>query len=386
MRLVVALAAAALVSAPAAGATMLRALVIPATGGPEPQPAAQVEEAFREADAFYRRSSFGAFGIEAELTPPIRNFMIPQACFSGGSGPGLGAFAAAAKAAAAERGFDLAGYDRFVYVYPERVCGFSGLGVGRDVLLASGSVSPLGIVHELGHTLGLPHASGSVCAPSPAECQRVEYGDPFSVMGGGGLDFSAREKVQLGWIADVPRVRVPGRYAVGTPQEPGELPQALVVDAGPGELWIEDVRTPEPRLVVRLVRASDLPAGPLAHTIYLASGASTVAVRGVLRVRRSGSELRLDWNDNAGPTKPQLFAVPKPRRGSTTVVVWRPAGDAGSGVAGYRIRLDGRLLETTEQTIATLPSLRRGRHLLTVAAIDRAGNIGRPSRARLVVR
>ena len=205
-------------------------------------------------------------------------------------------------------------------------------------------------------------------------------------MGSGGVDFSAREKVQLGWIADAPRVSVPGRYAVGTPHDPGELPKALVVSAGPGELWVEDIRTPEPRLVVRLLRAPDLRAGPLAHTIYLNSGENTVAVPGVLRIRRSGSELGLEWIDRGRPTKPRMFAVPKPTRGNTTVVVWHPATDAGSGVAGYRVRLDGRLVATTEQTVATLPPLRRGRHVLSVAAIDRAGNVGLPSRARLVVR
>lgn len=110
MRLVLAVAAAALVSVPPAGAATLRTLVIRATGGPELQPAAQVEEAFRAADAFYRRSSFGALGIQAELTPPIPNFLIPSACFSGGSEPGLGAFAAAAKSAAAALGYDLAAY------------------------------------------------------------------------------------------------------------------------------------------------------------------------------------------------------------------------------------------------------------------------------------
>jgi hypothetical protein len=376
-----------LVSVPPAGATTLRSLVILANWGPERQPAAQLEEEFRAADALYRRSSFGAFGLEAELTPPIPGFVIPQACFSGGSEPGLGAVAAAAKSAAAALGYEIAAYDRFVYLFPEPVCGSGGLGIRNDVLLASPEgVSSLGIVHELGHTLGLPHASGSACAPSAAPCRMLEYGDPFSPMGWGGIDFSAREKVELGWIADPPRVSVPGRYAVGTPQEPGDLPKALVVDAGPGELWVEDIRTSQPRLVVRLLRASDFRAGPLAHTIYLNSGANTVAVPGVLRVRRSGNELGLEWIDRGRPTKPRLFAVPKATRRSTTVVVWNAAADAGSGVAGYRVWIDGRLVTTTEQTLATLPPLRRGRHLLTVSAVDRAGNVGLPSRARLVVR
>jgi Gametolysin peptidase M11 len=372
---------------PSAGAATLRALVIRATWGPELQPAGKVEAAFREADTFFRRSSFGAFGIEADVTEPIPGFVIPSACFAGGTEPGLGAVAGAAKAAAAARGYDLAAYDRFVYVFPEPVCGSGGLGVVRDVLLAgSGAVSSLAIVHELGHTLGLPHASGSACAPSTSRCRMLEYGDIYSPMGSGGIDFSAREKAQLGWIAGPTRASVPSRIRVGSPQEPGDLPKAVVARVAAGELWIEDVHMPQPTLVVRIIRATDMRAGPFAHTIYLTSGASTVAVPGVLRVRRAHAELALEWTDRTRPTRPRLLAVPRATPRAPFELVWRGSGDAGSGVARYRVRVDGRLVATAELTVATVPGLRRGRHILTLAAVDRAGNISRVARRRIVVR
>jgi hypothetical protein len=120
--------------------------------------------------------------------------------------------------------------------------------------------------------------------------------------------------------------------------------------------------------------------------VYLGSGVSRVAVPGVLAARRAGAEVELAWLDRAPPSRPRLIGVPRARPRSTTVVVWRAASDAASGVARYRVRVDGRLVATTESTVATLPPLRRGRRLLTVAAVDRAGNAGRPARASVVVR
>ncbi|MFL5980548.1 MAG: hypothetical protein ACJ74R_02420 [Gaiellaceae bacterium] len=57
---------------------------------------------------------------------------------------------------------------------------------------------------------------------------------------------------------------------------------------------------------------------------------------------------------------------------------WRPSSDAGSGIAQYRVTVDGKLLATTTGTGMALPSLADGGHRVAVVAVDRAGNRSRP--------
>ena len=154
----------------------LRVLVVPLTSGLPVPSEEDLRATLADADAFYARASFGRASIDGTITPVVTGFVVPPSCFAGADeDAGLGAVARSARAAAARLGFDLAQYDRFVYVFPDRVCGSGGLGSGRDVLLG-GDIG--GLVHELGHTFRLPHASSARCA----SCTVREYGDPDSVM------------------------------------------------------------------------------------------------------------------------------------------------------------------------------------------------------------
>jgi hypothetical protein len=51
--------------------------------------------------------------------------------------------------------------------------------------------------------------------------------------------------------------------------------------------------------------------------------------------------------------------------------------DRGSGVATYRVTVDGKQLATTTETRVELPEL-HGVHRFAVVGIDRAGNRSRP--------
>ena len=185
-----------------------------------------------------------------------------------------------ARAAATRLGYDLAAYDRFVYVFPEPVCGHSGLGVGRDVLLASpNGLGALGLVHELGHTFRLPHAGSAACAT----CGIREYGDQVSVMGQGSIGFSAWEKAQLGWLGAVRRVTATGTYAVDPVDAPSSEAQALLVRVAAGTLWIERRLTPAPRVEVRIVKRP--PGGGATRAVFLASSRVTATVPGLVRAR-----------------------------------------------------------------------------------------------------
>ena len=259
----------------------VRLLVVPLTWGPPVASAEEVQAQVAEADAFIRRSSFGRASLSADVTPVVAGFTIPPACFAGGNEDiGLGALSLAARGAAARLGYDLGAYDRFVFVFPEPVCGHGGLGVGRDVLLASpNGLDALGLVHELGHTFRLPHASSAACTT----CGIREYGDQVSVMGQGSIGFSAWEKAQLGWLGAVRRVTATGTYALDPVDAPSPHAQALLVRVAVGTLWIERRLTPAPRVEVRIVKRP--PGGGATRGVFLASGRVAATVSGLVRVR-----------------------------------------------------------------------------------------------------
>jgi len=267
----------------------VRLLVVRLTSGPAVPSAADIQSEVAEADAFFRRSSLGRASLRADVTPVVEGFVVPQGCFAGGNeDAGLGAVSLAARAAATRLGYDLGVYDRFVYVFPDAVCGRGGLGAGRDVLLAGPEgVSALGLVHELGHTFRLPHAGSASCAT----CAVREYGDRVSVMGQGSVDFSAWEKAQLGWIDRVRRVATSGVYPLDPVDAPSTGPQALLVRVAAGTLWIERRLMPAPRIEVRIVKRAR--GGGATRTVFLASGRSAATVQGVLRVRFTATGVTL---------------------------------------------------------------------------------------------
>jgi hypothetical protein len=124
------------------------------------------------------------------------------------------------------------------------------------------------IVHELGHTFGLPHAAAeSVCN---AWCVTDDQGDLFSPMGAGFVDFNAYEKEQLGWIPHQPRVARPGQYTVFPTSGRSLAHQALVLDMPDGEYWLEQrPDTKKPALIVHVVHPDELSSWPIPPSTLL---------------------------------------------------------------------------------------------------------------------
>jgi hypothetical protein len=190
-----------------------------------------------------------------------------------------------AQDAAAAAGYDPSDYGRLVYLVPERVCRVGGVGAGREVFLGSdgGVRDDFAFVHELGHTFGLPHAQGSSCARG---CRILEYGDPLSPMGSGVADFTALEKLKLGWISSVQRVDRSGTYSVANIDEVSASPQALIVPTAVGEYWIEHQATQPERVIVRLVKPNDALHPVYLRSIFLAQAEERYVARGLFSVTR----------------------------------------------------------------------------------------------------
>ena len=272
--------------------------------------------------------------------------------------------------AATAAGYDLGAYGRIAYVLPDQVCSpLIGLGAGREVFIAEegGTLDDFVFVHELGHTFGLPHAARSSCARG---CRIDESGDPLSPMGNGDDDFSALEKLELGWITSVQSVDRPGKYSIANIDAPSSSPQALVVPTAAGEYWIEH-RAAEPRrVVVRLVKPIDPTQPRYVRSIFLARAEDRYVARGVFSVTRG---FQFKWLDRKRPSTPRARAL------DHAWLSWARSSDSGSGVAVYRVSLDGRLLATTTDTGIALPPLSEGGHRVTVVAFDRAGNRSLPA-------
>jgi hypothetical protein len=279
-------AAAAVRGAPAAAVGEMRVLVIRATWGPTPGQEARVAAELAEAAAFFRRASFGKLDVSFEITPWVRAYDNTAICPTAEDEEderrsALGPISRRARTAAASAGYDPLAYDRVVFLLPDPVCGFPGLGVRGEVLLANpDQVSWVGIVHELGHTLGLAHATSSACARG---CRVLRYGDHLSPMGQGYVDFSAFEKHQLGWLSATVATRRSGSYAIRAVDVATSSPQALIVPAAQGEYWLEH-RSQPARLVVRFVHRVD-PRSPVQQSILLPGTLRTFKAPGGFTVR-----------------------------------------------------------------------------------------------------
>ena len=133
--------------------------------------------------------------------------------FTGPVSCSVPAIRTAADAAARRAGFDVSSYDRVIYVHPNAGCPWSGATFARTVAL-NGVISRRVIAHELGHTFGLPHANATDCRRHAVGCDALEYGDPYDTMGSGVGDFSAKAKVDLGWIKRIGRPAAKGVYTL----------------------------------------------------------------------------------------------------------------------------------------------------------------------------
>jgi hypothetical protein len=394
----------------------LRTLVVRATHGPETFSEAAVRRVvFGETDAWIRDASFGQASLTGDVTPWLRAFATVPDC------RGRGAFAAyleeiAASAAPAARaaGYDVSAYDKVIYLVPWRCDAATGVaGSSREIGLF-GALDVELVAHELGHTFGIwTHANTWNCGDGV--CRMREYGDPYDVMGHGPGQYNAWEKFTIGWLTNVTRPGAAGTYSVDQLERPSMLPQALVVTTARNEYWF-DHREPVLQdafltgsplvdgLFVRAGRTENpgLPSDYPEQNILLPNPASrgldallpghTFRVPGAFELIVAAHvgtrvDVAFRWTDATRPSRPANAFVS--RSGRSVRVMWDASHDRGSGVDRYQALLDGRLIASVPNDFRTpmqaTAGASRGRHVVTVVAVDRAGNRS-PAARRTVLR
>jgi hypothetical protein len=199
------------------------------------------------------------------------------------------------------QGYNLSAWDRVVYIVVGANCSFHGAAYGRDAIITEAPRRWL-LVHELGHTYGLPHAASTQCRVCPV----TDRGDPFSPMGEGAgfTDFSNYEKAQLGWLPAPLHLQRNGLYRLALAGAHNKLAHILVIDdAEGGQYWVErrsgqglviryvDPATEAPPFVAQPVLLMD-PTGK--HRPWVATG-ETFRVAGAFNAKLTAGSVRFAW-------------------------------------------------------------------------------------------
>lgn len=130
----------------------------------------------------------------------------------------------AADAIATANNVDLSQYDRYVYVFPQSSCLWSGIAtVGGLQTRSWVNNMPYTKVpaHELGHNLGLLHSQAWDCDGDVlnTNCVFITYGDRIDTMGASPAHYNAYQKERLGWLNQsqtppILTVDQTGRYSI----------------------------------------------------------------------------------------------------------------------------------------------------------------------------
>ncbi len=219
----------------------------------EPWTPAQVDDAFfnptNSTDKFFREQSWD----QVDLSGAVYGWY-PLSI--SGAGCNEDSYASAAEAAATAAGVPLAAYDSIAYVFPDQNdCAWAGLAeLPGDQLWLNGDISVRVASHELGHNMGVHHASslrctsGGVAVPISSSCTTSEYGDPFSSMGNATRRMASWHLQQLGYMqaANVQTVTTNGTYDLRTTATQSGDAQLLKIPrtpaGSPAEYYYLDLR------------------------------------------------------------------------------------------------------------------------------------------------
>jgi hypothetical protein len=322
-----------------------------------------------------------------------------------------------ARNAVTAAGGSLAGYDHVIFAFPNQAsCDWGGLGeLPGDYSWTNGSLTVRILAHELGHNMGLHHASsyrcvsGGIQVQAGGTCTADEYGDPFDVMGGYGSRHShAWHLDKLRYLGDsnVRTVSQSGTYTVRSAATQSTAVNALRVPRSYDSLgrvvnWYEvEYRTPTGLfdnflptdavvngVSIRVVHdrstilqsllmdatpgsVSEFQDGALSAGRTFTDGAVSITTNSI-----SGSEATvsvvLGPVPDARPSKPTGLQATV--EAGAVRLRWIPSTD-DQGIARYTVVRDGKEIGSTTGTAFTDSAVAPGElHYYTVAAVDTSG-------------
>lgn len=312
---------------------------------------------------------------------------------------------------------------RTVFLGSATDCPYLGLAEtpGNWVLIPSTGANPTEtsrtLVHELGHTLGLHHAGSETCAilifalASPDDCGIYEYGDRTDPLGRASLAWglSALNLERMGWGDGIADVSGSGRHRMAlAPVAAPSIDGLRVRDPRTGDVYVVSYRAPagpsaldrdltaQERGVYlhRLPRSDELEVGsvllPWVSTLtrphggkagysYVAPGGGLVIRVLSLSAAHATVEIVMDDKGDLADTDGPVWGgrVTVDRRAGTLRI---PQAWDQSGVAGYAIEVDGRVVarlaasaDLASQTLRLPQGVDAGARI-TVRVTDGRGN------------
>jgi hypothetical protein len=162
----------------------------------------------RSVDGLYREASAGLLSFPGDTDgngqPDVFRFALDTDVRTSCSPD---AWAAAGDAAATASGVDLSSYRHRLYVLPaDAGCTWAGLAsVGCQGTCRAWVKTcwlPDVFAHELGHNLGMNHASTDVDNNGNVDCEYCDLSDPMGLGGMGWRHFNGPHKRQMGWLGE----------------------------------------------------------------------------------------------------------------------------------------------------------------------------------------
>jgi M6 family metalloprotease-like protein len=382
------------------------------------------QRVFTDADstnAYYQEDSYGDVSLVGKAGNPDGDvfgwYTVPAPGPNSQVGCDVNAIMSNAEAAAGADGFVASGYDHVIYAFPRTsLCGnWAGLAqLPGTRSWINGAIDSVPVVaHELGHNMGLHHASslrcteGGVPVAISATCTTSEYGDPFDVMGNSSHRNNAWHLQQIGFLpgTNVQTVTQDGTYSLSSTNTRGGTPLLRVprpnggsppyydlelrssggvfdnfLSSDPAVQGVTIHTDPDPATITQSLLIDATPGSPsgfrdaplaVGHTF--SDGALTVTVQSI-----AGGVATVQVTTGGSPPDTTPPTVPAPVAEATAdrvVLSWQTSTD-DVGVAGYRVYRNNTLLKTTTSTTWTDFVVTPGAtYSYRVSAFDAAGNV-----------
>jgi M6 family metalloprotease-like protein len=368
--------------------------------------------------AFYSEESYGDVSLTGKGRPDGDVFGWYTV-----AGPTAGcdvdAWASQAKTAAAADGFSATGYQHIIYAFPSQAScgGWAGLGeVPGKQSWMNGNISVRVVAHELGHNMGLHHASSLTCTSGgttvtySSSCTPDEYGDPFDVMGQNARHNNAWHLRQIGFMAssNVATVSSSGTYTITSAIARGtagqtQLLRVPIAGTNPQRYYDLELRgtggvfdnfaptspavngvtihvDPDPSVITQSQLIDATPGSssgfndaPLAAGRTFTDGTVTISVSSVNAGTAKVDVLTGPPADSTPPSAPGPVTATAAE--DRVTLTWAASTD-DVGVSGYRVYRGGALKATVTSPGWVDTAVAAGAtYSYTVTAFDAAGNV-----------